>query len=366
MATISDIHLGASRTATHGTIVGLDAAFPDNAETAALDLICLVGDVFDQLLTLNDDDVAEIKLWIGRLLRTCKKHDILLYVLEGTPSHDRRQSQLFVTINEVAGIGANLKYVQDISVEYEPALDLWVGFVPDESAPTTDQTLSQIHAQMQEKGIEQVDLMFMHGQFEYQLPAHVKAQKHSSEAYLAITRCAIFIGHVHKYSSFERIYAQGSFPRLGHGEEEPKGHLRAVIHPNNDTDVTFVENTTAQKFISVRCIDQPVEDALMEIERRVRDLPMNSAVRVVANHDHPLFADMDALKRLYPFFIWSKNPIDPEEEEIQGLGDIDEEEFVPITITRENITELLSERLVGMGITQELLMIAQTKINEIR
>jgi hypothetical protein len=324
-----------------------------------------VGDVFDTLLSVNDDDWVEIELWIGHFLRLCKRHDILLYVLEGTPSHDWRQSEQFVTINEIAGIGANLKYVKDISVEYEPALDIWVGFVPDESAPTTDQTLSQIHDLLRAKGLEQVDLMFMHGQFEYQLPPHVKAQKHSSEAYLSITRSAVFIGHVHIHSSYKRIYAQGSFDRLSHGEEEPKGHLRAVIHSNGDTEVTFVENEGARKFITIYCMHMSVEDSLLEIERRVKDLPDNSAVRLEANHDHPLFADMDALVRIYPQFTWSKNPKDADEADEPEFED-GGVEFVPITITRDNIVELLSERLSERGIHKEILEIAQQKINEVK
>jgi UDP-2,3-diacylglucosamine pyrophosphatase LpxH len=365
IATVSDIHLGAKRTPTRDIIKNLKAAFPDNQETAELDMICLVGDVFDTLLSLNDEDLVEIDFWIAHLLRLCKKHDIVLYVLEGTPSHDWRQSERFVSINEIAGIGANLKYVKDISVEYEPALDIWVGFVPDESAPTTDQTLSQIYDLLRDKGLEQVDLMFMHGQFEYQLPPHVKAQKHDSEAYLRITRMGVFIGHVHIQSTYKWIYAQGSFDRLGHGEEEPKGHFRATFRPNGDRDVVFVENTGARKFITVYCMHMSVEDSLLEIERRVKNLPDNSAVRLEANHDHPLFADMDALMRIYPQFVWSKNPKDADEEEAPALeeGTV---EFVPITITRENIVELLSERLVAMGVSADMIAIAQQKINEVR
>src|ERR1700739_1745074 len=93
IASISDVHLGASRTPTTGILKNLRAAFPDNEETAQLDLICFVGDVFDTLLTLNYDDLVAIKLWINDFLRLCAKHDIVVYVLEGTPSHDWWQSQ---------------------------------------------------------------------------------------------------------------------------------------------------------------------------------------------------------------------------------------------------------------------------------
>jgi DNA repair exonuclease SbcCD nuclease subunit len=366
VASVSDVHLGHSKTPTLDILKNLRAAFPDNEETAQLDLICIVGDLFDTLLNLNHPDLAEIKIWIADFLRLCKKHDIVLYVLEGTPSHDWWQSQMFVTINEgIAGIGAKLRYVKDISVEHDPDLDIWVGFVPDESAPTTEQTLSQIQSLLQTKGLDKVDLMFMHGQFEYQLPPHVKAQKHDSQAYLALTRYVIFIGHVHVHSSFERIFAQGSFDRLSHGEEAAKGHMRATLYANGDYEVQFVENTGARKYITVYCYGMAVEDALQEIERRVRELPVNSAVRLEANHDHPLFADMDILIREYPSFTWSKNPKDRDKEEEEELVD-DETTFVSITINSENITRLLMERLANMGLDAELLGIAEAKINEVK
>jgi UDP-2,3-diacylglucosamine pyrophosphatase LpxH len=364
LASVSDIHLGAKRTPTRQILANLRAAFPDNEETAQLDLICMVGDVFDTLLSLNDSDLMEIDLWIWYMLRLCKKHDIILYVLEGTPSHDWWQSERFLTINEISGIGAKLKYVKDISVEYEPDLDIWVGFVPDESAPTTDQTLSQFKDLLRAKGRENVDVMFMHGQFEYQLPPHVKAQKHSSLEYLALVKYLIFIGHVHIYSSYERIYAQGSFDRLSHGEEDPKGHLRATLYENGDYEVTFFENTGARKFVTAYCYGMSVDEALVEIERKVRELPMDSAVRLEANHDHPIFADMDTLVRLYPMFTWSKNPKDMTEEKEEFVED--ETIFVPITINSDNITKLLMERLASLGLPAELLTIAEAKINEVK
>jgi UDP-2,3-diacylglucosamine pyrophosphatase LpxH len=95
VASISDIHLGAKRTPTRHILQNLRLAFPDNEETGALDLICLVGDVFDTLLSLNHEDLVEIKIWIAEFLRLCVKHGIKLYILEGTPSHDWWQSHSF-------------------------------------------------------------------------------------------------------------------------------------------------------------------------------------------------------------------------------------------------------------------------------
>ncbi|MBB5409348.1 hypothetical protein HDG34_003289 [Paraburkholderia sp. HC6.4b] len=362
LAVASDIHLGNRRTPTQGILRNLRAAFPDNEETAQLDVICLAGDVFDTLFPLNDEDVPQIDFWIRDLLLLCKKHDIILYVLEGTRSHDWEQSARFVTINEIAGINARLRYVREISIEYEPALDLWIGFVPDEATPDTDRTLSEFRSLMKAKGIGKVDLMFMHGHFEFQLPAAARVPKHDSAAWLAITRYLAFIGHNHRHSSFDRIYAQGSFDRYSHGHEEPKGHLRAVLHTSGDHEVTFIENTGARLYITIDCTDLDVEAALRAIDGRVRELPEHSAVRIQAMHDHPLLADMDALIRLYPFFSWSKLPVRPDEEERKAYDD--SEVFEPVTIHAGNILQLLTERMIASGVSPTVVAVAQQKIQE--
>jgi metallophosphoesterase superfamily enzyme len=362
VAVLSDIHLGNRRTPTRDIIRNLDAAFPDNGETAQLDLICLAGDVFHTLFTLNDDDVLEIDFWICRLLTLCRKHDIILYVVEGTRSHDWEQLARFDAINRFAGIGAKLRYVNQISLEYEPSLDIWIGCVPDESAPTTDQALERFMQLMKAKGIGQVDLMFMHGSFDFQVPAVSRTQKHDSKAWLAITRYLVFVGHEHIHSSFERIYAQGSFDRIAHGEEGPKGHLRAILHRDGEYEITFVENTGARRYITIACTDLPVEDALRTIDARIRELPEHSAVRIEANYDHPLLADMDALVRLYPFFSWSKNPLHPDNDTLKTFDE--EDVFEPITIHAGNILQLVSERMIAAGVSPTVLALAQQKIQE--
>ena len=90
-ASISDIHLHHPHNTTIEIIENLDKyAFPDNVQTASLDAIFIGGDLFDRIMTLNDPDVPVVEHWMERLLRLCKKHDILLRVLEGTPSHTRK------------------------------------------------------------------------------------------------------------------------------------------------------------------------------------------------------------------------------------------------------------------------------------
>ena len=346
IASISDIHLGSKRTPTSHIVKNLYKAFPDNSETAELDLIVLGGDVFDGLLKLPDEEIREIERWIIYLLRLCKKHDIVLRVLEGTPSHDWKQSIRFVILNEAAEIDCDLKYVDQLSIEYIPSLDINVLYVPDEWDESTEKTYSQIRELMTLKGLTKVDYAFMHGQFEYQLPEIVKAPKHSSEKYLAIVDKLIFIGHVHVFSRNDRIIAQGSFDRLSHGEEGPKGHVRAKVKSSSDFKIKFVENKEARIYVTFECTGLSLEDTLKTIEHRLKDVPDHSCVRISCLPDNPILSNMEQLMKTWPLITFSK--IIRETEVNSGATEMDEFtelEFTPITITRDNISTLVMERL---------------------
>lgn len=352
-AIISDIHLGHRRNGTRGIVVNLRDAFPDNAETAKLDIVWLAGDVFDDLLQLSDEDIADIDFWIADFLRICKKYNIMVRVLEGTPSHDWKQSQRFVTMNEAAKIHADLKYVTTLSIEYIERFGVTVLYVPDEWELTTEKTLGQVYELLRAKGLDKVDYAIMHGQFAHQLPAHVKAPSHDSEAYLSIVREAIFIGHVHTYSRYHRIIAQGSFDRLAHGEEQPKGHVRFFKRANGDFDLEFRENFGAKRFVTIDCLGMDLEQTLEAVDKVVITLPDESFVRVESESTNPIYSNMDLLIRNYPFITFSKLTRQDEEEERLVIED--QSLFVPITLTRENLAGLLMERLSNNGATDGLL-----------
>jgi hypothetical protein len=349
LACVSDIHLGHRRNNTKDIIHALNKAFPDNAETAALDLIVLAGDVFDRLLDVPDSDVAHIDLWITRLLRLCNKHSICLRILEGTPSHDWKQSVMFDTKRQALELpNLDMRYVKDLSIEYIEKLGINVLYVPDEWNASTDKVFEEVQELLTARDLEQVDYAFMHGQFEYQLPpAATKAPRHDSFKYLAIVKHLIFIGHVHIYSNYERIYAQGSFDRLAHGEEAPKGHLRAEIEDDGTYRVKFVENKLARKYLNIKCYGMELEEIFEKIETMTAKLPTDSCVRIECNPSHPILTEMSTIMRKYPLFVWTKLAKDLEQTEEQPLyiEDADAAEFVPIAITKDNVKQLLLDRL---------------------
>lgn len=348
IAVFSDIHLGHRRNPTVEILRNLYVALPDSPETAELDALFFAGDVFDDLLSLTDADLFEIDMWIAYVLRLCKKYNIVCRVLKGTPSHDWDQSQRFEAINEVAEIGADLKYVKTLSVEYIEQIGKTVLYVPDEWEITTDKTLSQVRELLRAKGLDKVDIGIMHGQFDYQVPEMLRARipVHDSKAYLSLVSGVIAIGHVHRFSQYKWIVAQGSTDRLTHGEEEPKGHVRITLRRDGTRDIKFVETVGAKKFVTVTCVGMDIDQTLNEIGRVAGDLPAGSFVRVEADDTNPIFTNMDVLIRHFPLFTFSKLARDTgEDSEVQVEEIVDETLFVPITITDENIHPLLMARL---------------------
>lgn len=355
IASISDIHLGHNKNNAADIIKNLEKAFPDNAETAKLDLLIFAGDVFDQLLFLSRDDVVLIKHWVARILKLAKRHDIIVRVLEGTPSHDRKQSSIFVTINEIADINADLKHITELSIERIEKLGIDVLYVPDEWSDSPEKTFDQVIDLLTAKQLSQVDFAVMHGSFNYQLPPVVKSPKHNEEQYLSIVREYIFIGHIHIHSSYKRILAQGSFDRLAHGEEEPKGHLRVSYDSEGNRRVKFVENKGARIFKTINCIGLDIPQILDKVNQEIKDLPPDIFVRIEAEKDNPIFSTFEVLIRQFPLATWSKRPRDDEEEtEEVNIVSSEEDSYIPITITKDNIATLLLERINKQTVTEHI------------
>ncbi|MNU19676.1 3',5'-cyclic adenosine monophosphate phosphodiesterase CpdA [compost metagenome] len=365
MAVVSDIHLGNRRNTAAEIVKNLYAAFPDNAETGQLDLIVIAGDLTDDLLSLPHDDVVDIDLWIAYMIGLCARRKIVLRVLKGTPSHDWDQPRRFVDIENILKTGVDLRYVRDLSIEYIEPLRITALYVPDEWNTDNNKTYEEVLALMRAKGLDKVDYAFMHGQFEYQIPMAHKAPTHNAQNYLAIVRHLIFIGHVHTASSFERIYAQGSFDRIAHGEENPKGHLRAIAWPNGEHEVTFVETVNAKRFVTIGCVGLDLDETLAKIDRQASNFPDGSYVRIEADDDNPIFTNMETLIRRFPTYVWSKKAVTSDEKTDPEHYVQEETLYVPITLTKDNIGDLLMGKLSTLGLPVTVLDAAVEILQEV-
>ena len=361
-AVASDIHLGHKTVSADFIIENLERAFPDNAETAALDIIFLAGDVFDKLLNMANPAWPDVLLWASRFLKLCKKHNILLRVLEGTPSHDWRQSNIFPVMNKATDAGADLKYVKTLSIEHIEQYGITVLYVPDEWENDTEKTLAQVRELLKAQGLDKVDFAIMHGQFEFQLPPHVAAQKHDSQAYLSLVRELICIGHVHEYSTFDRIIAQGSFDRLNHGTEIAKGHVR-VSYTNGERSVTFVENHGAKRFDTLDCMGLSLAETLTKINEHAATLPKGSHIRIEADKGSPIFSHMTILDGHHPFIRFSKL-VRGEVGKKSAIAESFKDDYVPMRIDSDNVVALLTERMQKRGLPPEVLRASAAILKE--
>lgn len=346
---ISDIHLGHKRNKTTDIITALYHFF--QTDRSDLNIIFLAGDVFDDLLDLSEEYIYDISIWMMWLMRYCQRTNTLLRVLEGTPRHDRQQSRLFEIVKDVDATCANvdLLYVKALNIEYIPTLGIHVLYVPDEWNASTDKTLEQVKELMSCIGIDKVDISIMHGVFGYQLPTNVKTvPMHSEVEYLALTRYYIHIGHVHTFSIYERIIANGSFDRLCHNEEHPKGGVEVCIRKNGTSEYWFIENKLAKTFITLTITHTEIESIIKYIERKVKHLRPDSCIRIKAKKDHPAMLGLEHLKNYFPTFNFTKIALDEvDDDQYQLMSDVlvSESTFIPITITRDNIKDLLTEEI---------------------
>lgn len=368
---ISDIHLGHRRNSAQAIIKNLNAHFSNDKHISKLDVIFLAGDVFDDLLKHNSDDVPFIDAWVAKFLRLCHKYKVIVRVLEGTPSHDRAQSQTFITINEIhernSGSHIDLKWVRELSIEHIDAFDIDVLYVPDEWRHSTQETLDEVHALMAEKELVQVDFSIMHGMFNYQMPSNIKnLPKHDEHAYMALTRHLIFIGHVHTHTRFESIIAQGSFDRLAMGEEGPKGFVTAVVQPNGDNEVTFIENVNACRFVTIDCSLEDVEENIKRIDAVAQDLPGGSFVRLKSGYGNPILSNMTALKARWPTLVWTDPKVDEKDDTQTIVMSANDDLYVPITIDRHNLKDLVLPRLNKLGLSDRVLARCAEKLSEMQ
>jgi hypothetical protein len=363
VVSISDIHLGHHTTTTGEILANLRAAFPDHPSTGLIDLIIVGGDLFDRLLHLDDPQVFDIKLWMNQFLRLCLKYKIALRVLEGTRSHDWAQNRLFVAENQDAQIGADLEYIDTLSITYETSIERSVLWVPDDWRPDNDQTWAEVMHLISERGGAPVDLAMVHGTFEHQLPEQAKAPIHRLERYLSITTDYVLGGHIHKASTRDRFLCNGSFDRLTHGEEDPKGYWRLLLNRRLGNTATFVENPGAKQYRTIDCTGMGTDDALVLIASELKSLPKDSYIRIRAGVNDPILSGMDQLRKNYPTYTWATKVDDRKDIQATLLVDM-RASFQAIQITRSNVAQLLMERVTRLTEDPVLLQDCQRLLNE--
>lgn len=280
-AVTSDIHLGHERTSTAHVIKSFMSTILTE-ENKHIDVLFIIGDLFDQPLKLNSEPAQIIIQFLHKLLDYCYLNQIKLRVLEGTPSHDWFQSSTLVRLNDVRRKRVDLVYHRSLEIEYFPEYQKHVLYIPDEWCSSQDSLETQINLKLQERGISKVDIAMLHGQFKYQVLYQKTNAFSYDEAYFHdLVKGFIHIGHFHTHTNFDRIIANGSLERLAHGEEEDKGYLRVT-----GNKWVFVPNHHAYIYKTIKVT---AKTDITKLDKQIHKYPKESYIRLQISPTHQLY-----------------------------------------------------------------------------
>ena len=369
IASVSDVHMGHPRTPTQLIADNFRKhVLPDNATTAQLDVLNICGDFWDRLLNLPEEEVYIARQLIVYILLICAKYGIILRVLEGTPRHDRKQSKIFQELIDILKLDIDYKYMDGCQIEYIEKLDKHVLYIQDEYE-TPEVALADFRRLLAERGLEKVDWAVMHGQFEFQLPdiGNARHKCHDSRTYLSLVRYFIFIGHDHTHSTLELpefssiICAHGSCDRLAHGEEEPKGHVRARIEPDGSRTLTFVENTDAMDYRTLDVAGLSTDEVIVLI--RAQELRDGSHIRLKGDIFDKGLRMIRHLRKDFPQYRLEPFPVKEKKRETEQVVQISSR-YLPVQFGPSNITSLTMDWLARNGYSETEIKDCEDHLNE--
>lgn len=312
---LSDIHLGHDVNKTEDIIHNLQRFFKTyDRDIKLLDMIVISGDIFDQLLPSNGFDMNLIYLWLIDLVKLCDKYGISLRVLEGTPGHDWKQFKLLYDSILKLDPNIDIKYFDELTIEYDEVFRKHILYIPDEWKPTAEEIYEDAKLKIKKASLKQVDIAIMHGAFSYQLPDFIENTL-DPEKFIKLVKGPIIIGHVHKHSIYKNIVVPGSFEALTHDDDyrkEKKGAVLVTINENDKFTVKFLQNKYALKFITIPIHDKSLED-ITKVLNKYKNTKIR--VRLLIENDSQLTKNIKELKHKYPdlHISFKKNKSDSKE-----------------------------------------------------
>lgn len=341
---ISDIHLGNHRNPTLRILRNLeDYLLLDSKPTYNLDIIFIAGDFFDKALQFSQEDIFYINRFILKLFDYCEKYRIKLRYLEGTPSHDRNQFRNFSPFLPRFP-QLDYRYIETMCIEVFEDLGITCLYVPDEHEHGGESSQRVIDRYFQDNHIEKVDITIMHSWFKYQVPEVASKTKYDEAFFLDRTRYFINNGHIHTPSTYERIVGQGSFDRMAHNEEHPKGGTLMTISPEG-MHYLFIENKQALPFITLTLKSKDIDVCLKYIDKKVKDLDELAWVRIKAEEGHPFLQSLEVLKEKYPYLRFEKKALDSIQERLVNENAFMTLDYKPIELHKGNIVSMILSRV---------------------
>lgn len=338
----TDHHCLNPRTPTRHILGNLDTFYYKDNNLAEIDFSVMCGDFFDDLAPANDPNMMMCQRWIKKHLQICHEKKVHVRILEGTSSHDWGQPEVFDVLKPKDT--PYIKYINTLSIEYIPELDINVMYVPDNFGHTSTEIIyDQALKLLAEHNLTQVDFIFLHGGFDYQLPpiANKKGSLYDSVKWSALAKHAIFSGHIHKPSQKLNINCGGSFDRISFGEMHPKGGYRFQFN-KDDFKVQFWENKNALIYDKILINkDMDAKQISKELNNYLaKRPPTNTHIRLVGGLSSVTSPLINDYKEQYPQYIFDLENLKEENIEVDDTL-YTPEMYKGVTLTRHNLKDSL-------------------------
>ena len=341
-----------------------------DAGESTIDFEAWGGDLCHSDTETSDPNYIYLQHWVKEYLAECHEKKRIVRILAGTFSHDRNQPEMFEILKPKGS--PYIKYVDTLSIEYIPDFNIHILYVPDNfgrkpKSEIYDEAIALISAQ----GLKQVDFIFLHGAFDFQLP-QLDATKHDmydSKIWSKLAKKVILTGHIHKPSQKYNIYSSGSIDRTAHGEMHPKGAYN-VFFNDERVECHFVENKNALIYDTLTITPETTEREIHALlDKYLEKIPMQGAnIRLKGGIGEVVRPILEMYSEHYPQYHFdSKNAIEKgvqinevlyEPENFQGivlspdnlkehfLKHLEEDSRTPKWIDKDYIEGLLEELMV--------------------
>lgn len=343
----SDTHVYARSVATSGILNGCTDII-NRAVERGVKIFLLTGDFFDRQLPVNTDEYTDIQMWINGFLSKCNQNNIILRILEGTPSHDCGQCKMFIEMNESREekYRVDVRHVKSIEIEYIESLDLNLLYVPDQTSSPVEVTMARIDELLNIHGLDKVDIALTHAYWDYQLPSHQADHGFKPSDFKKRVRYAVFNGHIHTPTSYGIVHTVGSTARTSHNEEEEKGgiygRLTRTSRVSGTLNLSRINNPHTVLFKTIDIRGLSMEESMATLKPWLSS-PDGSNLRPWYNRGDAFDGAIGDLIREYPQFKW-KTKVEKEERKLSKTLVSLEEKYEGVEITPTSLPDLLREK----------------------
>lgn len=341
---LSDLHCG-NNVIPADTLKNHVMHYFINRITDEIDIVFINGDFYDRVLDMSSPYSYMSVQLIQFIVTKCEIHNVKLRVIRGTYSHDIKQLQFFG-----AEIHPHVRYINSLTLEYLEDLNLHIVYIPDDLA--TVDLEQDIRDLLSTNHLESVDIICNHGYLSHLVPNGIKSvADRSLDSGFMSSICGVLVnGHIHEYSVYKNLISCGSFERLAHGYEGPKGFIELTYDKENKRAThKLVVNERTAKFLTFTGNSRG-ETELNQYIEWLNGIVLGDAfalhIAIHSTDDSLKSAFINTTKEKYPDaklkFKWvSKKTIQQKDVKTK---------YVPeIPLTEENLAEQICKRLDKIG-----------------